>query len=114
MEMYVLSKELLIDLVETSLAQGRDHFVRHAILSRLQQLHVHAYMHDGVLGVVNNIAAYYRHSMELLQPAFGASCSSSPGAIYTKVKDEPPTHYRDGRRRQRIHSSRTAAISKAP
>lgn len=96
MEMYVLSKELLVDLVETSLAQGRDHFVRHAILSRLGQLNVHAYMHEGVLGVVNNIAAYYHHSMELLQPDVWRELFFRPGAIYTKVKDEPPTHYRTG------------------
>ncbi len=96
MEMYLLSRELLLDLVETSLAQGRDHFVRHAILSRLQQLQVHAYMHEGVLGVVNNIAAYYRHSMELLQPEVWRELFFRPGKIYTKVKDEPPTHYRTG------------------
>jgi glucose-1-phosphate adenylyltransferase len=96
MEMYVLSKDLLLDLVETSLAQGRDHFVRHTILSRLNKLHVNAYMHDGVLGVVNNIAAYYRHSMELLQPEVWKELFFKPGTIYTKVKDEPPTHYRNG------------------
>ncbi|MCD9021384.1 glucose-1-phosphate adenylyltransferase subunit GlgD [Cohnella silvisoli] len=96
MEMYVLSKDLLLDLVETSLAQGRDHFVRHTILSRLNQLRVNAYMHDGVLGVVNNIAAYYRHSMELLQPEVWKELFFKPGSIYTKVKDEPPTHYRNG------------------
>jgi glucose-1-phosphate adenylyltransferase len=96
MEMYVLSKDLLLDLVETSLAQGRDHFVRHTILSRLNQLHVNAYMHDGVLGVVNNIAAYYQHSMELLQPEVWKELFFKTGSIYTKVKDEPPTHYRNG------------------
>lgn len=96
MEMYVLSKDLLLDLVETSLAQGKDHFVRHSILSRLNQLHVHAHMHDGVLGVVNNIDAYYQHSMDLLQPAVWKELFFKPGTIYTKVKDEPPTHYRNG------------------
>jgi len=96
MEMYVLSKDLLLDLVETSLAQGRDHFVRHSILSRLNQLQVHAYMHGGVLGVVNNIAAYYQHSMELLQPEVWRELFFKPGSVYTKVKDEPPTHYRNG------------------
>jgi len=94
MEMYVLSKELLMDLVETSLAQGRDHFVRHSILSRLDRLNVRAYLHEGVLGVVNNIAAYYRHSLELLRPEVWRELFFKPGAIYTKVKDEPPTHYR--------------------
>jgi glucose-1-phosphate adenylyltransferase len=96
MEMYVLSKELLLDLVETSLAQGRDHFVRHSILSRLNRLQVHAYMHEGALGVVNNIAAYYQHSMELLRQDVWKELFFKPGAIYTKVKDEPPTHYGSG------------------
>jgi glucose-1-phosphate adenylyltransferase len=96
MEMYVLSRDLLLDLVETSLAQGRDHFVRHSILSRLDQLNVNSYMHDGVLGVVNNIAAYYQHSMELLQPEVWKELFFKTGSIYTKVKDEPPTHYRNG------------------
>lgn len=95
MEMYVLSKDLLIDLVETSLAQGRDHFVRHAVLSRLNKLNVNAYMHDDFLGVVNNIGAYYRHSMDLLQPDVWKELFFNPGAIYTKVKDEPPTRYRN-------------------
>ena len=31
MEMYLMRKDLLIELVETSLAQGQDHLVRHAI-----------------------------------------------------------------------------------
>lgn len=96
MEMYILSKDILLELVETSLAQGRDDFVRHAILPRLNQLHVNAYMHEGVLGVVNNITAYYRHSMELLQPEVWRELFFRPGVIYTKVKDEPPTHYRSG------------------
>jgi glucose-1-phosphate adenylyltransferase len=96
MEMYVLSKDLLLDLVETSLARGQDHLVRHAIMSRLHMLKVKAYMHEGVLGVVNNIAAYYRYNMELLQPDTWRELFFGQGPIYTKVKDEPPTRYRSG------------------
>jgi len=98
MEMYVLRRDLLLDLVETSLAQGRDHFVRHAVLPRLAELNVSAYLHDGALGVVNTIPAYYRHSMELLQPDVWNDLFFRPGPIYTKVKDEPPTRYRSGSR----------------
>ncbi|MEF3306082.1 glucose-1-phosphate adenylyltransferase subunit GlgD [Paenibacillus sp. GYB003] len=96
MDMYVLRKELLIELVETSLAQGRDHLVRHAILHRLDDLVVGAYMHEGTLAVVNTIPAYYRHSMELLRPDVWNELFHRPGPIYTKVKDEPPTRYRRG------------------
>ncbi len=96
MEMYVMRKELLIDLVETSLAQGRDHLVRHAILPRLGELNVGAYLHDGFLGAVNTVPSYYRHSMELLDQEVWNGLFFRPGPIFTKVKDEPPTRYRGG------------------
>ncbi|MBM7568104.1 glucose-1-phosphate adenylyltransferase subunit GlgD [Paenibacillus sacheonensis] len=96
MEMYILRKDLLIDLIETSLAQGRDHFVRHAVFSRLDQLKVSAYMYDGVLGIVNNIASYFRHSMELLQPEIGRELFFRPGPIYSKGHGEPPTRFLTG------------------
>ncbi|MBW5446826.1 glucose-1-phosphate adenylyltransferase subunit GlgD [Cohnella sp. CFH 77786] len=94
MEMYVLSKELLLDLVESSLARGQDHFVRHAVMSNLDRLNVGAYLHEGWLGIVNNIPAYYRHSMELLKPDIWHELFFRNGPVYTKVKDEPPTRYR--------------------
>ncbi|CAM3791539.1 glucose-1-phosphate adenylyltransferase subunit GlgD [Cohnella lubricantis] len=96
MEMYILRKELLLELVETSLAQGKDHLVRHAIMSALGELNVRAYLHEGYLGVVNTIPAYYRHSMELLDLEVWNDLFFQPGPIYTKVKDEPPTRYLGG------------------
>jgi glucose-1-phosphate adenylyltransferase len=60
MEMYIMRKDLLMDLVETSLAQGQDHLVRHAIFSRLGQLRVFGYRHEGYLGVVNTLSSIRR------------------------------------------------------
>ncbi|WP_028610401.1 glucose-1-phosphate adenylyltransferase subunit GlgD [Paenibacillus harenae] len=98
MEMYVMRKELLMEIVETSLAQGQDHLVRHAILSRLDKLKVHGYMYEGYLGVVNTLASYYRNSMKLLNPQVWKELFFQPGPIFTKVKDEPPARYLDGSR----------------
>lgn len=93
MEMYVMRKELLMELVETSLAQGQDHLVRHAIFSRLDKLNVYAYMYEGYLGVVNTLTSYYRNSMNLLKPEVWKELFYQPGPIFTKVKDEPPARY---------------------
>lgn len=93
MEMYLMRKDLLMDLVETSLAQGQDHLVRHAIFSRLGQLNVYGYAYDGYLGVVNTLASYYEHNMSLLTPDVWRSLFFKPGTIFTKVKDEPPARY---------------------
>lgn len=96
MEMYVMRKDLLMELVETSLAQGQDHLVRHAIYSRIDKLRVFGYMYEGYLGVVNTITSYYRNSMNLLQPDVWKELFYQPGPIYTKVKDEPPARYLGG------------------
>lgn len=93
MEIYVLRKELLLDLVETSLAQGYDHFVRNAILKNLGQLTVYGYAFKGYLGVINSIPGYFRHSMNLLDPEVYQQLFFQPAPILTKVKDEPPTRY---------------------
>ncbi|MCL6457749.1 MAG: glucose-1-phosphate adenylyltransferase subunit GlgD [Gorillibacterium sp.] len=93
MEIYVLKKELLLDLVETSLAQGYDHFVRNAIMRNLSSLSVYGYAFKGYLGVINSIPSYFRHSMNLLDPEVYQQLFFQPAPILTKVKDEPPTRY---------------------
>lgn len=93
MEMYLMRKDLLMDIVETSLAQGQDHLVRHAIFSRLDKLYVSAYLHEGYLGVVNTLQSYYRNNLNLLVPEVWKELFFRPGPIYTKVKDEPPARY---------------------
>lgn len=93
MEMYLMKKELLMDLVETSLAKGQDHLVRHAILSQLNELKVYGYIHNGFLAVVNTINSYYGNSMRLLEPQVWRSLFSEPAPIFTKVKDGPPARY---------------------
>jgi glucose-1-phosphate adenylyltransferase len=93
MEMYLMSRDLLLDLVESSLARGQDHLVRHAIMSNLGRLNVRAHLHEGWSGIINNLAGYYRYSLDLLRPEVWRELFYRHGPIYTKVKDEPPTRY---------------------
>ncbi|KQO17621.1 glucose-1-phosphate adenylyltransferase subunit GlgD [Paenibacillus sp. Leaf72] len=93
MEMYVMKKDLLMEIVETSLAQGQDHLVRHAIFSRLNKLRVYGHLYDGYLGVVNTLESYFTNSMNLLCPEVWKELFFQPGTIFTKVKDEPPARY---------------------
>lgn len=93
MEIFVMKKDLLLDLVETSLAQGYDHFVRNAIMKNVDRLTIYGFPYKGYLGVVNTIQSYFQHSMNLLNPDVWNDLFFNPGPIYTKVKDEPPTKY---------------------
>jgi len=93
LEMYFMSKSLLLDMVETCLAQGDDHLVRDGIMKNLQHLRVYGYRHVGYTGIVNTIQSYYRHSMQLLNPDVLRELFFQGSPIYTKVKDEPPAKY---------------------
>jgi glucose-1-phosphate adenylyltransferase len=95
MEMYLMHKDLLLDLVETCLAQGDDHLVRDGIMKRIHQLSIYGYFHAGYSGIMNTIQSYYRNSMQLLNPDTLRELFFLGAPIYTKVKDEPPAKYRD-------------------
>ncbi|WP_040949345.1 glucose-1-phosphate adenylyltransferase subunit GlgD [Gorillibacterium massiliense] len=93
MEIFVMKKELLLDLVDSSLAQGFDHLVRDAIMKNMDRLSVYGYPYKGYLGIVNTIQSYFLHNMNLLDPDVYRELFFKPGQILTKVKDEPPTKY---------------------
>lgn len=93
LEMYVMSKELLLDMVESCLAQGYDHLVRDGIMKNIDKLSVYGYLHEGHTGIVNTIQSYYKHSMQLLNPKIWRELFFQKNVIFTKVKDEPPARY---------------------
>jgi glucose-1-phosphate adenylyltransferase len=96
MEIFVMHKSFLMELVETSLAQGYDHFVRDAVMKNLSRIRMRGYEYSGYLGVINTVQSYYHNSMKLLDPAVWQSLFYNPGLIYTKIKDEPPARYASG------------------
>lgn len=93
LEMYFMSKSLLLDMVETCLAQGDDHLVRDGIMKNISRLRLFGYKHEGYTGIVNTLQTYYKISMELLRPEVLRELFFREAPIYTKVKDEPPTKY---------------------
>ncbi|SEB61824.1 glucose-1-phosphate adenylyltransferase subunit GlgD [Paenibacillus sp. GP183] len=93
MEMFIMSKALLLDMVESCLAQGYDHLVRDGIMKNIDKLSVYGYKFEGHLGIVNSVQGYYKHSMELLNPNIWRELFFQKNLIYTKVKDEPPARY---------------------
>ncbi|WP_281887069.1 glucose-1-phosphate adenylyltransferase subunit GlgD [Paenibacillus sp. YYML68] len=93
MEMYIMSKHLLLDMVESCLAQGYDHLVRDGIMKNIDKLSVYGYQHEGYTGIVNTIQSYYKHSMQLLNPSVWRELFFQRSLVYTKVKDEPPARY---------------------
>lgn len=93
MGMYLLSRELLIDLVDRAIARGETDFVKGLCVKNLTKLKVYGFCHEGYLGRIHSITSYYRHNMALLRPEVWQEIFFRNGLIYTKIKDEAPASY---------------------
>ncbi len=96
LEIYILSKNLLLELAEKNLHNGGTDLLTGVIMPNLRRFKVYAYLLERYTAVIDTIELYYRHSMELLQREIWEELFFFPGLIHTKIKDEPPTRYLKG------------------
>ncbi|MDF2839330.1 MAG: glgD [Clostridia bacterium] len=93
MEMYILKKELLIEIIENNILKGDTMYLKEAIHQQVRKLNVNGYIFNGYLGCINSVENYYRVNMELLDVEISKELFYRNGCIYTNIKDEPPTKY---------------------
>ena len=96
LNMYILSKERLLQLVDHGSARQKRDLFTELIMPRLNDLKIYGYEHKGYVGAVNSLKSYYQHSMELLQPEVWQELFFKHGQIHTKVKHEAPVRYLEG------------------
>ena len=65
----ILRRELLVQLVEECMAHNRYSFRHHILQDQKDRLHLHAYVWQGYAARIDTVQTYYRRSMELLDPA---------------------------------------------
>lgn len=95
MNMYVIGRELLIDLINNASVRGHEYFERDVLVPQLGRLNVQAYKYDGYLARINGVKSYFDENMKLLDDYnLDALFSGSP--VYTKIRDDNPTRYLDG------------------
>ena len=93
MEMYIMKKELLIKMIEESVATGSVSYLKEAIQNNISNYHVNGYRFDGYLSCINSIENYYKASMDLIDVDIARELFYKNGYIYTRTQDEPPTKY---------------------
>ncbi len=92
-EMYIMKKELLMNIIQDSIMMGDSEYLKQAILKSVKTLDVNGYPYDGYLACINTIHNYYETNMDLLDVDIAREMFYKNGLVYTKVKDEPPTKY---------------------
>jgi glucose-1-phosphate adenylyltransferase len=95
MEMYIMKKELFLEIIQKSISTGESEYLKQAIFLNMKNLNVNAYPFRGYLSCINSIQNYYKTNMELLDIKISQELFYKNGLIYTKVKNEPPTKYTD-------------------
>ncbi|WP_170008022.1 GlgC family sugar phosphate nucleotidyltransferase [Bacillus fonticola] len=95
LEMYIIKRELLMDLVERSEETGFM-YMKDVVTSLKHNYSVCLYEYQGRAHMLNSIETFYEQSMDLLKPEIFQQVFRSDFPVYTKVKDEPPTQYTRG------------------
>lgn len=93
LEICILSKALLLELVEDCAVHDVHSFSRGALLPRLEQLKVTAYRYNGYVGRFHSVKDYFRCSMDLLQDEVRADLFHAGTPVRTKDRIDPSTYY---------------------
>ncbi|MGM9669499.1 MAG: glucose-1-phosphate adenylyltransferase subunit GlgD [Faecousia sp.] len=95
MDMFVISRELLVHHVKECMARNRYRFERDFILRLYQagKLTVNVYQFDGVALFNESPAEFFRNNMALLDAGIREDLFQTEHPIYTKVRDRVPSYY---------------------
>ncbi len=91
---YMIKRELLIALLEESVAHGYYDFVLDIIIKMLHKLKIYGYKYNGYWRSMSSVQMYYKCNMDLLDPVVNNELLGKL-KIYTKVKDEAPAKYNE-------------------
>ena len=93
MEMYVMSKNLFLNLIYEAVSTGEYSFIDDLIASNVDNLSLGGYKFGGYLKCINSIQSYFEANNDFLKTNVSEELFYSDRKILTKVKDEPPTFY---------------------
>ena len=93
MEIYLMKRELLMDITETCISKGQSDLTKNGIIKNINKFNIYAYHYPGYFGRVTSLSSYYKHNLDLLDPEIWTELFFKSGPVYTKVKNEPPTKY---------------------
>ena len=104
MNIYITSRELLIDHIYTAFVRGYTYFERDILMPQLDKLNVQGFKYDGYVARITDVKSYFDENMRLLEEEnLDALFSGNP--IYTKIRDDNPTRYIGAARAKNVMTS---------
>lgn len=92
LNVYVMERELLIDMIGEAFSNGNVYFERDILAPQLETLNVQSFEFDGYTAHITGIKSYFDENMKMLDDA-NVDALFNPNPVYTKIRDDNPTRY---------------------
>lgn len=92
LEIYILSKELLLRLVDECMSHDQVSFRGAVLQAKAGELNIQSYVWDGYAAQIRSVKEYYDRSLELLDPAIRREVFPAERPIHTKERNEASTY----------------------
>lgn len=96
MNVYIIERESLIQLVRDAAVRGLVYFERDILARNLNLLNVRAYEYTGYAARLADMKSYFDENMRLLEGDNVDRLFDPANPIYTKIRDDNPTRYLEG------------------
>ena len=96
MNIFVVERELLIELINIAFVRGQTHWERDVLLSQLDTLNIQGYKYDGYVARITGMKDYFDENMKLLDDINLDALFGGKFIINTKIRDDNPTRYITG------------------
>ncbi len=93
LDITIMSKELLINLIENAVSRNHTSFERDILLSSCNELNVYGYKVDSYTAVIDGMQNYIKANMDLLDKEVRKTLFASNHPVYTKIRNEMPVKY---------------------
>ena len=94
----VISRELLIDLVNEASLLGKEYLERDVLLPKLSKLNVRGYKYDGYTACITGLKSYFDENLKLIDEKNLNALFPKQSPVYTKIRDDNPVRYVTGSR----------------
>ena len=95
MKVLVMKRELMMNLVDKAVAHGLHDLDRDLLQKIVQekQYKVNAYEYKGECWRIDSVQSFFKFNLDILDPVKMKGIFQEDLPVYTKVRDEMPTHY---------------------
>ncbi len=93
LDMFIMSKQILLELVEDCAAHDQYSFSLGALLPRINTLNIRPYFYSGYVGRVQSVKDYFQRSADLLRPEVRQDLFNPASPVRAKDRSDPSTYY---------------------